>query len=209
MSLPRILQQLRDHIAAFNAHGAASAAAAGRLILRDANGRAKVSAPAEDYDLAVKKTVTDGDAATLAAANVNIANGINTLAGKTFGQGQHMEYISGINAVTKTRDFNTVYFNAQNKHMFVQVVMRTPSPLTGDEYSGGLAGSFSLSSDPDSIGQMGGWYSAQQFGFSAAILKSFRFSLSLLVEPLSYYELFLWPLSSRPEIFFWYELVAD
>jgi hypothetical protein len=75
MSLPRILQQLRDHSAAFNAHGASAAAEAGRLILRDANGRAKVAPPLNNDEIALKQTVLDGDAAALAAANVNIAAG--------------------------------------------------------------------------------------------------------------------------------------
>jgi hypothetical protein len=79
MSLPKILQQLRDHIAAFNVHGATVAATADRLMMRDANGRGKVVAPLDGDDVALKQTVLDGDAATLAAANANLYNAIGNV----------------------------------------------------------------------------------------------------------------------------------
>jgi hypothetical protein len=61
--LPKILQQVRDHIAAFVAHGATSSATAGRIVLRDVAGRFKASAPNEPDDVALLRTVTDGDTA--------------------------------------------------------------------------------------------------------------------------------------------------
>jgi hypothetical protein len=74
MSLPKILQQLRDHIAAFFVHGATSAATAGRLMIRGADGRVKAAPPSDNDDVALKQTVLDGDAAISAALGTDITS---------------------------------------------------------------------------------------------------------------------------------------
>jgi hypothetical protein len=76
------------HAAGTNVHGATSAATANRIMLRDANGRAKVAAPAASDDIARKDTVdakfdpstghrhtgTAGDGPKIAIACGDIAN---------------------------------------------------------------------------------------------------------------------------------------
>jgi len=59
------LQELNDHGGSTNAHSSTAAATANRIILRDANGRAKVAAPSAADDIARKDTVdTHGNLTT-------------------------------------------------------------------------------------------------------------------------------------------------
>lgn len=54
MGLTNVLRDLRDHVAGVAVHGATSAKTAGRIIIRDADGRAKVIDPAAADDIATK-----------------------------------------------------------------------------------------------------------------------------------------------------------
>jgi hypothetical protein len=59
MALPKIFKSLIDHVADYSSHGATSEASANRLMLRDTNGRVKVSAPSDNDDVALKQTIID------------------------------------------------------------------------------------------------------------------------------------------------------
>jgi len=59
---PATQTELDAHINATNVHGATNAPAASRLIIRDANGRAKVAAPAASDDIALLSSITKAQA---------------------------------------------------------------------------------------------------------------------------------------------------
>jgi len=82
---------LKDHVdASTGIHGAVSAATASKLIIRDADGRAKVVAPSAEDDIALKSNVTAEATARANADGVlqgeidDINNDFMPLAGDTF-----------------------------------------------------------------------------------------------------------------------------
>ncbi|CAH1212338.1 hypothetical protein PAECIP111893_03522 [Paenibacillus plantiphilus] len=64
------LSELDEHVSAADGHGATSAATAGRIALRDANGRFKVGAPSAADDVATKGYV-DTEDANMAKTNID------------------------------------------------------------------------------------------------------------------------------------------
>jgi|GEM_PF-1905801 len=110
-------------------HGAVSAATPSTLIIRDADGRAKVAAPAAEDDIALKSTVTDE-----ATARANADSGL---------QGQITAITTGylpLAGGTMTGNLlcdapNTDYTVAQARN----IILRTTVPGAGDMENGEVA----------------------------------------------------------------------
>jgi hypothetical protein len=81
-----------DHIAAYNPHGATASATASRLILRDGNGRAKVANPVDAADIATKAYVDGfggGGGGDMAKATYDTDNNNIVDAAETLDDGTH------------------------------------------------------------------------------------------------------------------------